>query len=44
MAFDLACDSCPFHRGVDEEWSAYLDARDHESEHPSHFVLIRTTE
>lgn len=44
MAFDLACDSCAFARGVDEEWSAYRDARAHESEHPTHFVLIETTE
>ena len=44
MAFDLACDSCPFTRGVEEEWSAYLGARDHESANPTHFVHITTDE
>lgn len=40
MAFDLACDTCEFSRTIDAENSAYTTARDHESDHPSHFVFI----
>ena len=40
MAYELACDSCEFAEAEALERSAYAGARDHESEHPSHFVVI----
>lgn len=42
MPFELQCDSCDFNRQTGDETGAYADARDHESDHPSHFVLITT--
>lgn len=40
MAFELACDTCDFAPTVDGEDSAYVSARDHEADHPTHFVFI----
>lgn len=42
MPYDLTCDSCEFARTVNEEVSAYTGAKDHEEEHPTHFVFIWT--
>lgn len=40
MRFDLDCDTCGYAEVVDEAASAYTGARDHEADHPSHFVII----
>ena len=44
VAYDLKCDTCEFSRTVDAESSAYSAAKDHESDHPDHFVLIYSVE
>lgn len=43
MEYVLDCDSCGFDRIVDDDQRAYGLAKDHESEHGEHFVLIETT-
>lgn len=44
MAYTLTCDSCEFDLGVDEEVRAYSNAKEHEAEHPAHFVFIESAE
>lgn len=44
MAFDLDCDTCDYSQTVDAESTAYVSAKEHEADHPTHFVLIRSTE
>ena len=41
MRYELACDSCGFNTTVEAEGQAYTRARDHEADHPDHFVNIR---
>ena len=40
MAFNLACDTCGFERTEEEEARAYIGAKSHEEQFPTHFVLI----
>jgi hypothetical protein len=40
MSFHLACETCDFVHETDDEIDAYAAARDHESEHPTHYVFI----
>lgn len=40
MGYELDCDSCDFAQTVERERDTYPRARDHEAEHPSHFVFI----
>lgn len=40
MAFDLDCDTCEFSCTVGTESAAYQRAKEHETDHPNHFVLI----
>jgi hypothetical protein len=44
VPFDLDCDTCDFNRTVDAQRSAFSAAKDHESDHPDHFVLIYSVE
>lgn len=43
MPYSLDCDSCGFTQTVDAEPETYVIARDHERDHPDHFVMIETT-
>lgn len=38
MAYSLDCDACDFVREHDDEITAYSVAKEHEAEHPDHFV------
>lgn len=40
MPYSLDCDTCDFIRTVDDEVDAYAAAKEHESEHPNHFVFM----
>lgn len=40
MAYSLTCDTCEFAREISDEIDTYAVAKDHESEHPDHFVYI----
>lgn len=40
MTLLLECDSCGFECSFDEDAAGYAAARDHEHDHPSHFVFI----
>jgi hypothetical protein len=40
MAYLLDCDSCEFSQTVTEEPRTYAVAKEHEEDHPEHFVLI----
>ncbi|WP_274520325.1 hypothetical protein [Natronobacterium lacisalsi] len=40
MTLELKCDSCGFERTFEEDREGYAAARDHERDHPSHFVFI----
>lgn len=44
MGFELDCDTCEFAQVVEDERDTYPRARDHEAEHPSHFVFITSQE
>lgn len=44
MGFELICDSCEYVRTMEDEPGAYARARDHETDHPTHFVFITTTD
>jgi hypothetical protein len=44
MPYDLNCDTCRFDRTVPDEPEAYAVAKEHEGEHPTHYVLIHTAE
>lgn len=44
MPYDLSCDTCRFDRTVPDEPKAYAVAKEHEGEHPTHYVLIHTAE
>lgn len=44
VTFQLDCDTCDFNLTVDAENTAYVSAKEHESDHPTHFVLIRSAE
>lgn len=40
MHYRLACDSCDYAEEADAAGDAYTAARDHEADHPAHFVDI----
>lgn len=40
MQYELDCDTCDFAQTVEEEGETYPRAKDHEAEHPTHFVFI----
>ena len=40
MAYILDCDSCDFSRETSDKVTAYSAAKDHEAEHPMHFVFM----
>ena len=40
MAYQLQCDSCDLERECADWPEANRDARDHEAEHPDHWVSI----
>ena len=40
MQYRLACDSCEFDAETEGAGDAYTAARDHEADHPTHFVDI----
>jgi hypothetical protein len=44
VPFRLECDTCGFAREADAEVDAYAAARDHESNHPTHYVIIEKHE
>jgi len=44
VVFRLECDTCEFGREVDADVDAYAAARDHESKHPTHYVIIERHE
>jgi hypothetical protein len=41
MGLELDCDTCGFTERLDEEWRAHDAAQEHESENPTHNVLLR---
>jgi hypothetical protein len=40
MTHNLDCDSCEYDDTAETETAAYRLAKEHETTHPSHFVLI----
>ncbi len=44
MAYSLDCGTCEFFRETDDEVTAYSLAKEHEAEHPEHFVFIELAE
>lgn len=40
MVFELHCDACDFASTTEEEWRAHDQARQHEGDHPTHFVVM----
>lgn len=44
MEYQLDCDTCDYVHVVEEEGDTYLHAKDHEEDHPSHFVIITTVQ
>lgn len=44
MTYSLDCDTCQFARSIAGEVNAYSIAKEHESEHPEHFVFMERVE
>lgn len=40
MPYSLTCDTCEFTQEITDEIDTYAVAKDHEVEHPDHFVFI----
>jgi hypothetical protein len=44
MPYHLQCDDCGLDRTVEDHVVAHELAKDHEAEHPKHYVSVRMTE